>query len=239
MSNSTIPVLLCGGMGTRLRPALKDLPKPLAPVLGRPFLAYLLDQLLEAGFTRAVLSTGYKREILSDMIGSELNGISIQYVEETSPLGTGGALKSVMDQVEAEEYLVMNGDSYLGLPFPEFLEFPANQFQALLALAKVEDCGRYGTVSTNATATIQRFEEKKGIPKSGEINAGIYRIQSSMRKYFPRQEAFSLERDIFEPLSKTALLGGISYKAPFIDIGTPESLKAASTFFRQAGYTDA
>lgn len=239
MRNGTIPVLLCGGMGTRLRPALKDLPKPLAPVLGRPFLAYLLDQLREAGFSRAVLSTGYKREILSGMIGSEYNGMSIHYIEETSPLGTGGALKWVMGQVRAEEYLVMNGDSYLGLPFNEFLQQPGQGCQALLALAKMEDCSRYGTVSTNDNGKVLQFIEKKGIPEAGDINAGIYRIQGSIQAFFPEGEAFSLERDVFEPLSRSGHLGAIPYDAPFIDIGTPESFKAATSFFKKEGYKDA
>ena len=239
MSNRTIPVILCGGLGTRLRPALKDLPKPLAPVLGRPFLTYLLDQLLDAGFQEAVLSTGYKREILADIIGRDYKGMAIGYVEETSPLGTGGALKWVMGQVDADEYLVMNGDSYLSLPFKGFLQHPIQGRQAFLALAKVNDCSRYGTVSIDENGNVLQFAEKQGIQEPGSINAGIYRIQASIAGKFPLQEAFSLERDVFEPLSKASGLGAIAYDAAFIDIGTPESLQAAANFFQNAGYTQA
>jgi D-glycero-alpha-D-manno-heptose 1-phosphate guanylyltransferase len=239
MNNGTLPVILCGGLGTRLRPALTDLPKPLAPILGRPFLAYLLDQLKDAGFSHAVLSTGYKRDILSGMIGSEYNGLSIQYVEETSPLGTGGALKWVMGQAKADEYLVMNGDSYLGLPFKDYLRQPTNGYQALLALAKVDDCARYGTVSTDESGQVLQFIEKQGIAGPGDINAGIYRIQAGILSRFPPQEAFSLERDVFEPLSRSGHLRAIPYDAPFIDIGTPESLLAAESFFKDAGYIHA
>jgi NDP-sugar pyrophosphorylase family protein len=224
-------VILAGGLGTRLRSVVADKPKVLAPIHGRPFLAYLMDQLANAGLRRIVLCTGYKSEMVEADIGQRFNGMDVVYSIEQTPLGTGGALRLAVPKFESESVLVMNGDSYVSADFESYLEwFNSVDARAALYLTSVNDTQRYGRVKISRSGCIEIFEEKKNITGAGWINAGIYLLKRDVVETIPRDEPYSLEKDLFPQLIGNGLYG-FQEKADFIDIGTPVSYAAAELFF--------
>jgi NDP-sugar pyrophosphorylase family protein len=226
-----IPALiLVGGLGTRLRSVLPDRPKALAPVAGRPFLAFLLDQLQAAGVRRVVLCTGYQAHQVEETFGSRYRDLSLAYSREEMPLGTGGALRLALPLLDAEHALVLNGDSYVDLPLGEFHTWHREHgFAGSLLLTWVEDAARFGTVETDASGRIQAFREKQGLSRPGWINAGVYLLARAHLEELPAGRPVSLEREAF-PAWLAEGLGGYTRRAAFLDVGTPESLAQAETF---------
>src|SRR5829696_6680805 len=164
-------VVLAGGMGTRLRAVVADRPKVLAPVAGRPFLTYLLDQIADAGIQRVVLSTGHLAEQFASIIGDRYRNISILYAYEEQPLGTGGAIRFACGFTDADQLLVMNGDSYCDADLSSYVDWHVGgQHDASLMLAKVSDTSRYGTVEIDAVCRITAFVEKRPETTAGYIN---------------------------------------------------------------------
>src|SRR3954470_14940100 len=155
-------VVLAGGMGTRLRSVVADRPKVLAPVAGRPFLMYLLDQIADAGIERVVLSTGHLAEQFAEVIGNCYRNIQIAYAHENLPLGTGGAIRFACGFTNADQLLVMNGDSYCAADLSSYIDWHVDGGNEVsLMLAKVSDTSRYGTVETDAAGRITAFIEKR------------------------------------------------------------------------------
>ncbi|WP_136514970.1 nucleotidyltransferase family protein [Geomonas edaphica] len=221
--------ILAGGLGTRLRSVVSDRPKVLAQVAGQPFLAHLLDQLYEAGVTRAVLCTGYMAGMISDEFGDRYRGISLTYSVETSPLGTGGALANAAPLLSGDMLLVLNGDSYCHCPIEEFaMRQKQSKAPAGMALARVEDVGRYGAVITGSDFLVKSFTEKGGDGGPGWINAGIYLLPRTVLDVIPRGHSVSLEREIFPRIVAQGLYG-YRCTGPFIDIGIPEDLVRSQT----------
>ncbi|MBT6229204.1 MAG: NTP transferase domain-containing protein, partial [Candidatus Scalindua sp.] len=141
-------VILAGGLGKRLRGVVSDRPKVLAEVNGRPFLTYLLDQLAEAGINSVILCTGYMADSISKEIGNLYNGVKITYSRENKPLGTGGALRLAVSNLNLKYVLVMNGDSYIGIDFKDFIEWHVKRgCSASIVLVTADDAGRYGSVT--------------------------------------------------------------------------------------------
>lgn len=226
-------VILAGGMGTRLREVVADKPKVLAEVNGRPFITYLLDQLSDAGVSRVVLCTGYMAALVSTTLGSHYHGMELLYSEETTPLGTGGAIRLALPLIANFPVLVMNGDSFCDVDLPSLLQqHKATGAKASLALAQVSKVSRYGAVEVAADNSIIRFEEKGCRQGSGLINAGIYLLANSVVESIPPQKAVSLEREIFSDLIDQGLYGFVQ-QGRFIDIGIPSDYQAASSFFRE------
>lgn len=233
--SSITGVILAGGLGTRLRTVVNDRPKVLAPVLGRPFLAFLLDQLVDAGIRQAVLCTGYKAEQIEVAFGKEYRGLKIACSCESEPLGTAGALRLALPQVSAPLILTMNGDSYCAADLPDFTTWHRKQqFAGSLVLTHVSDTSRYGRVLTNADGRVLSFEEKREGSGPGWINAGIYLLERALLEEIPSGRAVSLEREMF-PNWISRSLGGYARECPFLDIGTPESYAATERFFREIG----
>lgn len=226
-------VILAGGLGTRLRSVVSDRPKVLAPVLGRPFLAYLLDQVHAAGFERVVLCTGYKAEMLSETFGDEYAGMRLLYSPEPQPLGTGGALRLCADLLPAGRYsLVMNGDSYCDVDFAEFGAWHRQGgFGASLVLSPVPDVSRYGQVLTRDDGQVLAFEEKRPGGGAGWINSGLYYIPNDWVQEIPAGTPVSFERDVL-PRWIQRSFGGYRSPGAFLDIGTPESYGQTEAFFR-------
>ncbi len=233
--------ILAGGLGTRLRTVVSDRPKVLAPVRGRPFLAYLLDQFGEAGIARVVLLTGHLAAQIQDEFGDRYQTIRLAYSTESAPLGTGGALRLAFplmfpdDPVggiaPSETVLVMNGDSYCAANLAEFAEFHQQQRAAAsLVLTHVPDTSRFGKVSVAEDGCIARFLEKQEAQGAGWVNAGIYLIHRDLVREIPAGRAVSLEREIFPIWTRQRQLLGFRSDARFIDIGTPESYKLAEEF---------
>jgi NDP-sugar pyrophosphorylase family protein len=223
-------VVLAGGMGTRLRSVVADWPKVLAPVAGRPFLAYLLDQIADAGIERVVLSTGHLAEQFAEVIGDRYRNIQITYAYEEQPLGTGGAIRFACGFTDADQLLVMNGDSYCAADLSEYIDWHVDgRNDVSLMLAKVSDTSRYGTVELDAGGRITAFIEKRPEPIAGYINAGVYLFRRAMLEQFPNGPS-SMERDVFPVwLRERAIMGWVT-EAEFIDIGIPSDYERSHEF---------
>lgn len=215
-------IVLAGGLGTRLRSAVADRPKCLAPVGSRPFLQIELEALLAAGVDDVVLSLGHMADLVVAASRQWPLGDRIRHVVETSPLGTGGAIAHVMDSLGLEEALVANGDTYLegdlaGMFEP--LDRGADE-QLRMALARVADQSRFGGVEVGADARVQRFLEK-GKQGPGLINAGLYRL---LRTALPERgtEPYSLEVDVLPALVAQRAVTALPIDGRFTDIGVPD-----------------
>ena len=228
--------ILVGGLGTRLRPAVADRPKVLAPVSGRPFLLYLLDQLSAAGIRSVVLCTGHRADQVRETAGETYGGLRLVYSHEAEPLGTGGAIRLALSLLGSDPVLVMNGDSYCAANLGDFHQWHlARRSSASLLLTEVEDTGRFGRVLISEDGTVRGFEEKGGKGGHGWINAGVYLLGRARLLEIPGTGAVSLERDMFPGWIGRGVHG---YRGPrrFIDIGTEESYAAAEGFFREHGF---
>ena len=225
------PVILAGGLGTRLRSIVGDLPKVLASVNGRPFLSYLLDQLITAGFSNIILCTGHKGDMVKDAFGLNYKGLNIRYSHEPEPLGTGGALRYALPMIENEIILVMNGDSFIDVDMCNFIGwYLKGEYDASILLTKVEDTSRYGCVKIGADGKVIRFEEKQGGLEQGWINAGVYLFKSSLLQSIPFGKPYSLERQFLPGLIVKSFYGYLC-ESNFRDIGTPTSYVKAGGFF--------
>jgi D-glycero-alpha-D-manno-heptose 1-phosphate guanylyltransferase len=216
-------LLLAGGFGTRLRSVVPDLPKPLAPVHGRPFVAYLLDQLANAGWTRCVLCLGYQADKFVELLGDRHGPMTLEYSVETEPLGTGGAVRLALPQIQASRFLLLNGDSYCDASLADFALFHrVHGKPASLVAVNVPDTSRYGGLELAADSRVLAFAEKADAVLCGPINAGIYLLETSLVENIPEARAISLERDLFP---RWLQQGVMAWKtdAAFIDIGTPDS----------------
>jgi len=231
---SDIPVLiLAGGLGTRLRSVFDSGPKSMAPVDGRPFLEYLLLQVSRAGFQKLLLCVGYGRQQIEEWAGNGTKwGLRINYSIEPEPRGTAGAVRLAAKLIDSEAFLVLNGDSFLAVDLAELLQTHLqSDAWATIALAKVQDSSRYGTVVLTSTGQIEAFLEKKACTLSqsaGEclVNGGIYAFNKSVLDLVPDLRAVSLEREIFPQLLAKGVKGFVS-DGYFIDIGLPQDLQRA------------
>lgn len=224
-------VILAGGLGTRLRPLVGNCPKVLAPVNNRPFLSYLLDQLSSNGFSHVILCTGYGADIISAAFGSVYKGLTIEYSQETKPLGTGGAIRDAIPHIKTDHILVMNGDSYINVDLKIYIKWHfQNQIDVSLLLTKVSDASRYGRVDVDKNGLVKKFVEKGEVTTPGWINAGVYILDKNLFSHTPTGEPFSLEHDFFPSLVGKGIYG-FQCKCAFIDIGTPESYDKVDQFF--------
>ena len=229
-------LILAGGLGTRLKSVVSDVPKPMAEVAGKPFVEYILLYLKEFVVERVVFSIGYKAEAFQKYFGKKYQGIEIEYVIEKEPLGTGGALKYGLEHCIQNDILVLNGDTFFNIELDDLWIFhKLHQADFTMALREVENASRYGTVQLNDSGEITAFVEKQGIEDEGLINAGIYILNKSIFNLYQLPEKFSLEKDFLEMhLSELNLFGCIC-EGYFIDIGIPEDYKKAQDDFKTFG----
>jgi D-glycero-alpha-D-manno-heptose 1-phosphate guanylyltransferase len=221
-------IVLAGGLGTRLAARLNGVPKPMAPVAGRPFLEILLNQLKCAGCMRAVLSVGHLHPVIQDHFGSEFRGMRVDYAIESVPLGTGGAIRAALRETMEPSVLVLNGDTFLDADYAVMLRFHEAEAAGLtIAVTHRDDIARYGGVMLEGSR-IAGFQEK-GRSGPGWINAGAYAIKREIGWPANLKEKFSFETDFLAP--EIARLSPAAYKAEgfFLDIGVPEDLDRAQT----------
>lgn len=227
-------IILAGGFGTRLQGVVKDLPKPMAPVNGKPFLSYLLDYLVDYGCTKAVLSVGYLHEKIHDFFGNSYKSIAIDYAVETEPLGTGGAIAFAMQKCPDDDVLVLNGDTMFRADLAAFEAFHRNKGGLFsMVLRQMPDVSRYGNVLTDSNDRITLFAEKNTATGEGFINGGTYMINRQLFKKYPTQQKFSFEKDLMEKVFHTEPLFGYKSDAYFIDIGIPEDYARAQSELSQ------
>ena len=224
-------VVLAGGLGTRLRSALGERPKVLAEVAGRPFLAHLLAHLSRCGLRHVVLATGWRSEEVEAFAGDGSEwGLSIGISREETPLGTGGAVRQSAALIRSDPFLVLNGDTFVAANPSLLLDFQlAHGARASLLAVRVPDRARYGALRIDAEGRVLGFSEK-GLVGEGHVNAGVYALSRAALGFLPPGGPCSLENDLFP-----SLLGGglwaLRVDVPFLDIGTPESLREAEAFF--------
>ena len=220
-------IVLAGGFGTRLRQVVADVPKPMAPIAGRPFLEILLGSLARKGFARVILSLGFMAEKISDHFGARFAGMDIAYVVEKTPLGTGGATRLAATACTQDHVFVFNGDTYLDLEI-DLLEqhWQAKRYPIIVG-RRVPDTTRYGRLVVDGDR-ITSFAEK-GIAGPGLINAGCYVLVTDALAQFPLNQPFSIETDYLLPEVARATVEVFVTEGVFIDIGIPEDYSRAQT----------
>lgn len=218
-------IVLAGGFGTRLRQAVPDLPKPMAPIASRPFLEILLSVLAKKGITRVVLSLGYMSDKIISHLGNYYSGMNLDYEIESHPLGTGGAIRAAMMHCSEDHVFVFNGDTYLDIELEELECLWNSTHQPVVVVREVEDTSRFGRVEIKNNF-ITAFCEK-GISGPGFINAGCYVLPKDALNNFVINEPFSLETDyIAKSLNDNGFKSFIT-RGQFIDIGVPEDYMLA------------
>lgn len=237
----TEAIILAGGFGTRLQTVVNDVPKPMAPVNGRPFLDYIFLYLKHYGITHVVLSTGYLAHKVSDRYKTEFEGIRVSYAVEQTPLGTGGGIRLAMEKCSTQHILVLNGDSFFDVNLDTYsAQHRGFGCDVALALRKVDNASRYGTIIQGNDQRIATFQEKDSVEKPGLINGGVYLLNKEIFLLStPESKAFSIEKDFFETRLSDIMICGFEHEGYFIDIGIPEDYGRAQEDFKQFRYKDA
>ena len=215
--------VLAGGFGSRLKAVVSDVPKPLAPVCGKPFLMHLIEHLVSQGADSFVLLLHYEAELITGMVAKFLEhdsmiGVTITSIVEERPLGTGGAIINAINILNIKDsFLVVNADTWLGDGLKKISLSSPNS----VAAVKVKDCSRYGALVVKGTS-IEKFLEKKLSHNSGLINAGLYHLSLDVFTGYVGDASFSLEADIFPKVAAIGMLSAVEVDTNFIDIGIPK-----------------
>jgi len=224
MPSATDAIILCGGAGLRLRSVTGEAPKSLASIGGRPFLDILLSQLRRHGFQHVILAIGYQRDLIRSYFDNRAIDLSLEYSIETTPLGTGGALRNAVDFVKSESVLIMNGDSYTDADLSGFMA-DYRETRADLSALVVPTDGRVdcGLVSVDTSGRVLGFKEKQSTTGMQYVNAGIYVVAKRMLYEIPPNQRVSLEEELFPLLlAKGKNIRAFHHSGRCIDIGTPE-----------------
>lgn len=212
-------IILAGGLGTRLREVVPDLPKPMAPVAGRPFLEILLTSLALKGFKRVVLSLGYMADKVVSHFGDHFADMELVYEIELTPLGTGGAIYQAMLQTYSDHVFVFNGDTYLDLEVKDVEAHWQRHHSPIIVGRMVADTARYGRLDAES-GRIMGFIDK-GMTGPGLINAGCYVFPREILNTFPKGESFSIENDFLAKAVGQQRFDLFITNGHFIDIGVP------------------
>ena len=227
-------IILAGGFGTRLKDAIPDLPKCMAPVNGRPFLFYVINYLRSQGIEKFIFSLGYKHEVIEAYLHAEFSTLDYQNLIEKEPLGTGGAILASCYKTSEQTVLVVNGDTIfkvdLGTAYADHIKHDSD---CTLILKPMENFDRYGVVELNDDDSIKSFEEKK-FYKSGLINGGIYFLNTEQFLAEELPGKFSFEKDYLEKYFETRKIYGSVQDEYFIDIGIPEDYFRVQHELKQA-----
>ncbi len=209
-------IVLAGGFGTRLKSLVQDVPKPMAPVNGIPFLTFVLDELEKFHFTKVVLAVGYKFEIIMNYFGNKYKNMSVEYAIENEPLGTGGAIVQAMNHITLDHFFVINGDTLFKVDFNKMiLDEPL-----VIASKYLSNNIRYGQMKVESNY-ITAFQEK-GVSSSGYINGGIYYISKKIIDNMSLPKKFSFEKEFLEVRVKNNPIRTVIFDEYFIDMGIPE-----------------
>lgn len=227
-------IVLAGGLGTRLREAVPDLPKCMAPVGGRPFLFYVINYLRSEGIEKFIFSLGHKQEIIASYLADQFAALSYETSIEDEPLGTGGAIRLACHKTTEENVAVVNGDTLFKVNMEELSVFhDENNADCTVALKPMHHFDRYGVVEINPLGAIQNFKEKRFYEK-GYINGGTYAVNVPLLTKEKLAEKFSFEKDYLEKLSYKRRMFGLIQDHYFIDIGIPEDYNRAQQELKQS-----
>jgi len=220
-------IVLAGGFGTRLKEVVPDLPKPMAPVAGRPFLEILLSMLARKGFTRVVLSLGFMSEKIISHFGDNYLGMELVHEVELHPLGTGGAIRAALVHCEADHVFIFNGDTFLDIEVDELECLWQKRRNPVIVVREVPDTVRFGRVDMSDGSVIAFHE--KGRAGIGFINAGCYVLPKHVLDDFSLGQAFSIETEFFIKNLQCIRFDGFVTQGSFIDIGVPDDYALAQT----------
>jgi D-glycero-alpha-D-manno-heptose 1-phosphate guanylyltransferase len=218
-------IILAGGFGTRLKSAVPNLPKPMAPIGNRPFLEIIIANLSKKGFSKIILAIGFMAEKISEYFGDNFADIELIYVVENSPLGTGGAIRLAIEQCTQDHVYIFNGDTYLDLEISEVEQKWQQDKSTIIVGREVDDTSRYGRLLVN-NEKIEKFSEK-GISGKGLINAGCYLLQNNELGHYPLHHPFSIETDYLANKVVNQPINLFVTNGYFIDIGIPEDYEKA------------
>ena len=223
-------IILAGGLGTRLKGVLKGLPKPMAPINGRPFLEYQMAYWIAQGVDNFILSVGYKYEIIIEHFGSSWKEVPIKYVVEQSPLGTGGGLLLAAKELE-DPFLVLNGDTFFEVDFKKMKQFHnVHHAEWTFALFQTSEVGRYMGMEVSSSGRVNSLQSNMTRPDR-LANGGVYLLEPSVLDKYQNSttEKVSLEDDILPYLyNQGSRSFGVEQHGRFIDIGVPEDYRRAS-----------
>ena len=231
-------IILAGGLGTRLRSAVPSLPKPMAPIKGKPFLWYLLNYWLDQGIKHFILSAGYKYEVIREQFGTKYKDTDINYSIENEALGTGGGLLLAIKQLRTKQpFLLLNGDTFFAVNLNNLLQYHKNcKSDMTLSLVKIKQNKRYSGVLLDKHGLICSINSPTNSSKNGMANGGVYVIENELFSKYqgekPRKS--SLEEELLPQLliQKKRIAGFVS-KNSFIDIGIPHDYNLAADILSQ------
>lgn len=218
-------IVLAGGFGTRLRQVVRDVPKPMAPVAGRPFLEILLSSLADKGFEQVILSVGFMAEKISRHFGDQFKSMALDYAVEDQPLGTGGGVRLALTRVSSDHVYVFNGDTFLDLEVDQLEQEWLSNGRPLIVARAVPDTERYGRLLADKRLATGFTE--KGMTGPGLINAGCYILRKGQLDCFSLGQTFSLETEFLIPAVARGEFDVFETHGLFIDIGVPEDYARA------------
>ncbi len=223
-------IILCGGLGTRMKSISGNLPKSLIKIKNKFFIDIVIEYLLSFGIRRIILALGYKKEYFKNHTFPHPFIYQLIFSEETEPLGTGGAVKYAKSLIKSNPFLVLNGDTICYGDLSKFSDFHLfNKTMVSMLLSKAENTEEFGNVILDVDNRIISFKEKVR-DESGLINAGMYFMDQSIFELMPQTNYFSLEYDLFPKLPASSFRGFLT-KAKLIDIGTPQRYKKALSLY--------
>lgn len=219
-------IILGGGFGTRLRPVVSNVPKPMAPINNKPFLRYILENLNRQNIRKVIFSVGYKYEVIKEYFKDKYKEIDIVYSIEDEPLGTGGAIKKAFEITNSEDVLILNGDTFFDIELRQLLKHHSKtKADITIALKHMKDFDRYGTVILSNDKIVS-FQEKK-YKNHGKINGGVYVVNKNIFNKIEMPKKFSFENDFMIKYINYLKLYGFISDAYFIDIGIPKDYERA------------
>lgn len=221
MDTTKEAIILCGGLGTRLRSIISDVPKPMAPIKNKPFLAFVLEYLKKQNISRVVLAVSYKYEIIQEYFGNSYLGMQILYSIEKEPLGTGGAILEALNLINSDSCYVLNGDTFFDVNLDRL---KLDNSDICVALKPMKNFDRYGSVDIDNNSYISAFNEKK-FTSNGLINGGVYLIKKNIFNSFNLPNKFSFE-EFFQENFLIFNAKATVFDDYFIDIGIPQDYKA-------------
>jgi len=223
-------IVLAGGKGTRLKSVSGEIPKPMVPVAGKPFIYWILEKLEAEGASKVILAVGYNADYIIDAITKDNPvGIELEFVKEEEPLGTGGALVNAAKSISSDHFLVLNGDSFIDINFLDFFG-KSLSCDVMIAGVVVTDASRYGTILVDEEDNILSLLEK-GVTGEGLINSGVYSLKKDVLQNF-KSNPFSFEAEflaVFRGSFKVCKVEGY-----FIDIGIPDDYHRAREYFEMS-----
>ncbi len=229
-------IILCGGAGSRLRSITGDAPKAMALIGRRPFLELLLSQLARGSIRRVILAVGFRKEAIMSHFGDHHSGLKLVYSVESSPLGTGGALRNAAELLDSEVALVLNGDSYIDADLNQLMkDHHDNEADVTVLLTRDESRNDCGSVRFDENGRITNFQEKISSPEASYVNAGVYLISRTLLFGIPVGNPVSIERELFPQwLRDKKLVRAALSPGACVDIGTPERYLLAQTALAHA-----